>query len=90
MIGVRTAAIVGVLGLGLAGGMAINTVASGNPAPIALDEHHPEIHAAMDALQAARDHLMHADRDFDGHRTAAVHKVDEALAECQACLDTDH
>jgi hypothetical protein len=89
MIGFRTAALVGVLGLGLAGGAAINAFASPNHAPVALDGEHPEIRAAMASLHDARDHLVHADHDFDGHRSAAVGKVDEALNECQACLD-DH
>ena len=89
MFGVRTAALVGVLGLGLAGGSAITTFAAGgNPPAVALDgDFHPEIHHAMDALRAARDALVHADRDFHGHRAAAVGHVDAALHECQACLD---
>lgn len=89
MLGIRTAALVGVLALGLAGGTAITSYADYRNSAVQLDEH-PEIHAAMDALHAARDHLAHADRDFDGHRTAAVGHVDAALAECQACLDVGH
>ena len=52
-------------------------------------ERHPEIRRAMHALQNAKAALMKADRDFDGHRTAAVKEVDEALAECAKCLQAD-
>jgi hypothetical protein len=90
MFVIRTAALLGVLGLGVAGATAITSYASSNPAPVALDGDHPEIHAAIDALHNAREHLVNADHDYDGHRSAAVNKVDEALAECQACLDDHH
>lgn len=80
------------LALGLVGGMAISGHgANATPTAIQLDgDRHPEIHRALDALHNAHDALWAADRDFDGHRTAAAHDVDAAVAECQICLTIDH
>ncbi|MGA3065448.1 MAG: hypothetical protein ABSF29_01235 [Tepidisphaeraceae bacterium] len=86
MLGIRTAVLVGVLGLGIAGGSAMTSyAASANPSPIAMDDH-PEIHAALDSLRSAREALVSAAHDYHGHRIAAIGHVDAAIAECQECL----
>ena len=59
--------------------------AAGNPAP----EHHPEIVAAIRALENAKNHLESADRDFHGHRAKALGHVNEALEECHKALESD-
>jgi len=88
MLGIRSVVLVGVLGLGVAGGSAITSLAYGNSSAIAMDEdHHPEIHHAMHALHEARDALVSAAHDYHGHRQAAVDHVDAALHECQVCID---
>ena len=52
-------------------------------------ERHPEIHEAIHALENARDHLQHANHDFGGHRDAALHACDEAIAQLKAALEYD-
>ncbi len=52
-------------------------------------ERHPEIRRAMKALENAKMALQKADRDFSGHRTAAVKDVDAALDECRQALQSD-
>jgi len=52
-------------------------------------ERHPEIRAALDALQSARAHLNAAARDYHGHRAEAVRHVDEAIHEAQICMQED-
>lgn len=58
--------------------------------PAALPaEPHPEIRAALDALQNARNHLAHGAHDFGGHRAAALNLTDQAIRECRAALRYD-
>jgi|HubBroStandDraft_6_1064221.scaffolds.fasta_scaffold11480_7 hypothetical protein len=52
-------------------------------------ERHPEIHAALDALHNAKDHLEHAAHDFHGHRVDAIHAIDEAERQLRICMDFD-
>ncbi len=52
-------------------------------------ERHPEIHAALDALHNAKDHLEHAAHDFHGHRIDAIHAIDEAEHQLRICMDFD-
>jgi hypothetical protein len=47
---------------------------------------HPEIEAALDALQNARGHLMDAKHDYHGHRAEALKHVDQAIHEAQICM----
>ena len=49
-------------------------------------DRHPEIMKAIRNLQRTRDNLAAAAHDYGGHRTAAVHHVDEALAELRLAL----
>lgn len=52
-------------------------------------EPHPEIRAALDALQNARNHLAHGAHDFGGHRAQALNLTDQAIRECRAALRYD-
>lgn len=52
-------------------------------------ERHPEIMKAIKNLEQAKNDLMHADRDFGGHRTKAVEATERALAECREALKFD-
>ncbi len=47
--------------------------------------HHPEIHQALEALVAARAHLLEAKHDFGGHRKAAIAAIDAAIRAAQDC-----
>lgn len=47
---------------------------------------HPEIEAALGALHNAKDHLEHAAHDFGGHRSDAIHAIDEADRQLRICL----
>lgn len=52
-------------------------------------EPHPEIMAAIHALEAAREHLRHAAHDFGGHRVEALGAIDAALRQLHVCLQYD-
>jgi hypothetical protein len=54
-----------------------------------LEERHPEIHQAIHALENAKAHLLEAKHDFGGHRDAAIHACDEAIAQLKAALEFD-
>jgi hypothetical protein len=51
---------------------------------------HPEIQAAIDSLQHARDHLHEARHDFGGHREDAIKAIDGALHQLNICMRYDH
>jgi hypothetical protein len=55
-----------------------------SPSPAA--GRHPQIHAAIDALQRAKMHLQEAAHDFGGHRVDAIHAIDEASRQLEICL----
>ncbi len=52
-------------------------------------EEHPEIRAAIRALQNAQDHLEHAAHDFGGHRVDAMRAIGEATRQLQICEQYD-
>ncbi len=62
------------------------STAPASPAP----EPHPEIHAAIESLRNAREHLQHARHDFGGHRVDAIHSIDEAIHQLQICMQYDN
>ncbi|MBV9624173.1 MAG: hypothetical protein JOZ14_09365 [Acidobacteria bacterium] len=59
------------------------------PASPAAGERHPQIRAAMRALQNAKQHLEHAAHDFGGHRVEAMRAIDEAHHQLEVCLQYD-
>jgi hypothetical protein len=52
-------------------------------------ERHPEIRAAINALEKAKAHLTLASHDFGGHRADAVKACDEAIKELNEALKFD-
>jgi hypothetical protein len=72
-------------GLAFAGLMAAS-VAEAQPRPAPAAHPHTKIHAAIDALQSARDELEHAAHDFGGHRVDAIKAIDEALKQLRLAL----
>lgn len=52
-------------------------------------ERHPEIRAAIEALENAKRHLQEAAHDFHGHRVDAIHSVDDALRQLRICMEYD-
>lgn len=58
------------------------------PAPAAtpMPPRHERVEHALEALHQAREHMAHAEGDFHGHRDAAIHHIDEAIREAEACL----
>ena len=60
-----------------------------SPASPAAGERHPQIRAAMRALQNAKEHLEHAAHDFGGHRVEAIRAIDEAHHQLELCLQFD-
>ena len=55
------------------------------PAP----ERHPEIHAAIESLEHAKQHLNEAKHDFQGHRVEAIRAIDAALEQLRICEKYD-
>jgi hypothetical protein len=47
----------------------------------------PNMQAALTSLQQARDSLEHAVADKGGHRTNAIKRVDQAIAEVKAGIE---
>jgi hypothetical protein len=53
-------------------------------------EAHPEIHHAIDQLEAAKDGLVkYGAHDLGGHRVKAIDHIDRALAELKEALKFD-
>jgi hypothetical protein len=59
------------------------------PAGVPAASPHPEIHAAIDSLRHAREHLDHAAHDFGGHRVEAIGAIDRAIEQLDICLRYD-
>ena len=64
------------------------------PAPAARNgkgghERHPEIHAALQHLQAAKQALQRGSHDFSGHREKALDLTNQAISECRDALRSD-
>jgi len=60
-----------------------------SPASPAQGERHPQIQAAIQALENAKHHLQEASHDFGGHRVDALRATDEAIHQLQICLQYD-
>lgn len=52
-------------------------------------EPHPEINAAIRALERAKLHLQRAAHDFGGHRVEAIRAIDGALEQLKLALQYD-
>jgi len=52
-------------------------------------EPHPEINAAIRALERAKLHLQQAAHDFGGHRVEAIRAIDGALEQLKLALQYD-
>jgi hypothetical protein len=66
---------------------------SGPARPVAAatsyPEPHPEINAAIRALERAKLHLQQAAHDFGGHRVEAIRAIDGALEQLKLALQYD-
>ena len=52
-------------------------------------EHHPDIHKAIAALEAAKHYMEHADHDFSGHRVEALKATDVAIQQLRLAIQSD-
>ena len=59
------------------------------PAAGVVQEPHPQIMAAIRALEEARLHLQRAAHDFGGHRVKAIRAIDVALVQLKLALQYD-
>jgi hypothetical protein len=59
------------------------------PAAGVVQEPHPEINAAIRALEVAKLHLQRAAHDFGGHRVKAIRAIDAALVQLRLALKYD-
>ena len=53
-------------------------------------ERHPEIREAIHSLEKAKEHLLHAEHDFGGHREAAIQACDNAIFQLKLALGEHH
>jgi hypothetical protein len=60
-----------------------------SPVSPAQGERHPEIRAAIHALENAKRHLEEAAHDFGGHKADALRATDEAIHQLQVCMEYD-
>jgi hypothetical protein len=58
-------------------------------AAMSYAEPHPEINAAIRALERAKLHLQKAAHDFGGHRVEAIRAIDGALEQLKLALQYD-
>jgi len=58
------------------------------PTPV-VQEPHPQIMAAIRALEEAKLHLQRAAHDFGGHRVKAIRAIDAALVQLKLALKYD-
>ena len=77
---------VAALVLGLVLGVSSLAFTQDKPARPERGERHPQIHAAMRALNVAARHLERAEHDFGGHRAKALELVKQAENELEAAL----
>ena len=71
--------------------LAANTQPTKPTRPVSgvAQEPHPQIMAAIRALEAARLHLQRAAHDFGGHRVKAIRAIDVALVQLKLALQYD-
>lgn len=101
--GLLVAALAGGIGLAVTGtafGRTVNASTSSTALPPVVvmgtapasghrAEPHPEIRAAIRALENARAHLHDAAHDFGGHRVEAIAAIDAALNQLHLALQYD-
>src|SRR5256886_13624273 len=83
---IAVATLTAVLTLPLAAAQPSNPT---RPASRVAQEPHPQIMAAIRALEAARLHLQRAAHDFGGHRVKAIRAIDAALVQLKLALQYD-
>jgi hypothetical protein len=83
---IAVAGCTAVLALSLA---AVTQPTSPVTAVATAQEPHPQIMAAIRALEAAKIHLKSAAHDFGGHRVKAIRAVDAALVQLRLALQYD-
>ena len=52
-------------------------------------EHHPKVHAAIEALKDAREELDKAGHDFGGHKKESIEAIDRAIHQLELARDFD-
>ncbi len=78
---------VAALVLGLVLGVSSLAFTQDKPARPERGERHPQIHAAMRALNVAARHLERAEHDFGGHRAKALELVKQAEGELKQAIE---
>ena len=48
---------------------------------------HPRVQHAIEAMRSAREHMMHAEGEFHGHRDKSIEHLDKAIHEAEICLN---
>jgi len=48
---------------------------------------HPRVQHAIEEMRNAREHMMHAEGEFHGHRDKTIEHLDKAIHEAEICLN---
>lgn len=73
---------------GAAGTHTSAVVAAASPAVVApAMPPHPRVEHALEALHSAREHMMHAEGEFHGHRDKTIEHIDAAIHEAEICMN---
>jgi hypothetical protein len=57
-----------------------------DPAPTTVEGDYRRMHAALDALRVARDHLMNSEHNHGGWRERAIESTDHAIHETEGAI----
>jgi hypothetical protein len=76
-----TSALVAVMGYQTASAKAVD------PAPKSVEGDYRRMHAALDSLRVARDHLLNAEHNHGGWRERAVEATDHAIHETENAIN---
>jgi hypothetical protein len=59
---------------------------SADPAPSSVQGDYRRMHAALDSLRVARDHLLNSEHNHGGWRERAIESTDRAIHETEAAV----
>jgi hypothetical protein len=85
----KAALVVAALGTAVPSAAALACTTASACAATRAEEPHPELRAALRALERARAHLQRAAHDFGGHRVEAIAAIDRAMEQLNLAIKYD-
>jgi hypothetical protein len=58
-----------------------------DPSPAGVNGDYRRMHAALDSLRVARDHLLNSEHDHGGWRARAIESTDRAIHETEGAIN---